>query len=254
VKIRRASPDFHFSSCGMLAWIRPMRMGVPVRVSEPSAIQHGGCRGDRHCAAAARGEHGVRNRRIDECHERRDTVDADDARHLRDRQHRDLTVAEQHPREAAEHHAPEELRRDPRRRRQEHGHEAASRDQPARKQRKQRREEPLVEREEHDTQRRRRQRDAAEGANDRARPVERSHEVDESRRQAEEERPERRLSSPLDCARGKLPTERHQQRNQCNPRTGRMSVTGKTQREQRARHERQRVVEADDHSKSRVSD
>jgi hypothetical protein len=33
-----------------------------------------------------------------------------------------------------------------------------------------------------------------------------------------------------------------------------MSVAGKTQREKRARHERERVVEADDHSRSRLPD
>ena len=39
VKMRRASPDFHLSSCGMLAWMRPTRIGVPALVSAASATR-----------------------------------------------------------------------------------------------------------------------------------------------------------------------------------------------------------------------
>src|SRR4030095_8398121 len=49
-------------------------------------------------------------------------------------------------------------------------------------------------------------------------------------------------------------SQRDQQRNQGDPGKRRMSETRKTQRQQRARHERQRVVKGNDHLKSSVSD
>src|SRR6185295_1365369 len=166
--------------------------------------------------------------------------------------------AEQHPRKSAQHDAAQKFRGDPRGRRQQDRGASAARDQPARDQREERREKSLVERQQADAEHGRRQGDAAEGADDRAGPVERPREIDEAGGESEEKRAERRLSAraPLNRARRSpvVSGQRDQQRNASDPRKRWMTVTGETQREQRARHERKRVVEADDHRKSRVSD
>jgi hypothetical protein len=56
---------------------------------------------------------GQHDRGVDEHHEERQAVDAEQARHLRERQHRRLAVAKEHPGKAGEHMRAAEFRRDP---------------------------------------------------------------------------------------------------------------------------------------------
>ena len=107
----------------MLPWTRPTRSGAPASTS--ALVSSADCPTPHATSTAAvtptvsdrparARDDDVAQRGADERDERRQTVDAEDARQLRDRQHRDLAVAEQHPRKSAPEVAARRARSPPR--------------------------------------------------------------------------------------------------------------------------------------------
>ena len=192
----------------MLPWIRPTLIGVPcVSVFDasrmPPQIDDGDDQPDRRGSRAAIRRRPVVDRRdgeadVQQRDEQRESLHADDACQLRDRQERHHRVAERNPREAADQDAAQILHRDPHRRGEPESGDAEA----ANKHRRDRAEDRdvgrHVEREQTRHQHRDDHRKPAEGRHRGAGPVDGTGIVNEAGDQTEREAAPRRRTAQRD--------------------------------------------------------
>ena len=167
-----------------------------------------------------------------------EAVDADEARELRDRQHGHLAVAEQHPRESAEHRATTVLGGHPCGWRQREPHHPESGDEAAGTHRRQGGKRPLIDAKENNPHHRHRRGNPPERLDDLTGPVEGAREVDDPGDKPQMEGTDR--TDTRDPVGTTVPAgQRNEQGYKGNPGKDRMSELREAEDEEQARGDRE---------------
>ena len=233
----------HEADADRIAGARPLAPGHAPAAPEGHCGDSNERDGDRHPPERRRPrDDQIRERGAHRCDEQRQTVDAEQARELRDRQHTRLAVSEQHPREAGKQIRAAELHCHPRERSREDRELPVPDHDPANERREQCRICALIRDQARVDQHGHPPLQVAVREHHGRHPVQGAGEVHGARHETQRERARERARAPRRSA--DVPGEGDEERRQRDPAERRMTEFREAEDEEDAREERERVISA----------